>query len=61
VTLTDAVSGTISIVDLHGNTVASKTIGSSTTNISTADLASGVYVVKFSSAKGVAVKQLIIE
>jgi hypothetical protein len=61
ITLTESVSGTISIVDLKGNVVATKSISGNTSNISTADLASGVYVVKISSDKGVAVKQLVIQ
>jgi len=46
ITFTESVSGTVSIVDLKGNVVATKSISGNTTNISTADLASGVYVVK---------------
>lgn len=61
VTFTESVSGTVSIIDLHGNVVASKSISGNNTNISTAELASGVYVVKISSDKGVAVKQLVIQ
>ena len=61
VTLTESVTGTVSIVDLHGNVVATKSISGNTSNISTAELASGVYVVKISSDKGVAVKQLVIQ
>lgn len=60
ITLTESVSGTVSIVDLHGNVVATKSISGNTSNISTADLASGVFVVKISTDKGVAVKQLVI-
>jgi hypothetical protein len=61
ITLTESASGTVSIVDLHGNAIATKSISGNTSNISTADLASGVYVVKISSDKGVAVKQLIVQ
>ncbi|MEY5048714.1 MAG: hypothetical protein RLZZ175_2073 [Bacteroidota bacterium] len=61
VSLTESVSGTVSIVDLHGNVVATKSISGNTSNISTAELASGVYVVKINSDKGIAVKQLVIQ
>ena len=61
INFTEAVSGSISLVDLHGNVVATKSISGNTSNISTSDLASGVYVVKINSDKGVAVKQLVIE
>ncbi len=61
ISLTESVSGTVSIVDLHGNVVATKSISGNTSNISTSELASGVYVVKINSDKGSAVKQLVIQ
>jgi hypothetical protein len=61
ITLTESVSGSISIIDLQGNVVLNKSLLGNTSNISTSDLASGVYVVKINSDKGVAVKQLVIE
>ncbi len=61
VSFNESVSGTVSIVDLHGNVVATKSISGNTSNISTVDFASGVYVVKINSDKGVAVKQLVIQ
>ncbi|MEY5048716.1 MAG: hypothetical protein RLZZ175_2075 [Bacteroidota bacterium] len=61
VSFTESVSGTVSIVDMNGNVVATKSISGNTSNISTAEFASGVYVVKINSDKGMAVKQLVIQ
>jgi hypothetical protein len=60
VAFTESVTGTVAIVDIHGNIVSATAISSNKTTISTADLASGVYVVKIATDKGVYVKQLAI-
>jgi hypothetical protein len=60
-TFTESVSGNVSIVDLQGNVLATKFISGKTTNISTADLSIGVYIVKIATDKGIAVKQLVIQ
>ena len=61
ITLTESVSGTVSIIDLNGNILNTKSISGNVASISTADLASGVYVVRINSDKGVAVKQLVVQ
>ena len=61
ITLTESVAGTVSIIDLAGSVLVTKSISETSTNISTANLVSGVYVVKIESTKGVSVKKLVVE
>jgi hypothetical protein len=56
-----SVSGTISIIDLNGRAVMSIPVSGNIANISTADLLSGVYIIKVNADQGITVKQLIIK
>jgi hypothetical protein len=60
VSLNSPIAGTASITDIHGNVVASKTVTGSQFNISTAELSSGVYVLKIASAEQTITKQVVI-
>lgn len=60
ISLEDAFSGTVSIVDLNGNVVKKESIVGKSTQITISDLTSGVYIVKILSNKGLVVKQLLI-
>jgi hypothetical protein len=61
ITLEKDVSCIVSIYDLQGNVLATKLIEGNITNISTTNLASGLYQVKIISDKGVAVQQLVVK
>ena len=60
IALTEAISGNVAITDIHGNEVANKTVSGAQFNISTADLTSGVYVLKIASASQTLTKQVVI-
>jgi hypothetical protein len=60
IALHESITGNASITDIHGNVVASKTVTGSQFNISTAELSSGVYVLKIASAAQTITKQVVI-
>lgn len=60
INLTEAISGTVSITDTHGNLVVSKEVNGSQLNISTSDISSGVYVLKIASETLNTSKQVVI-
>ena len=60
IALTEAISGNASITDIHGNVVVSKNVAGSQFNISTADVESGVYLLKVATASLTLTKQVVI-
>jgi hypothetical protein len=60
IALTESIAGNATITDIHGNVVANKTVSGAQFNISTADLASGVYILKVASASLTLTKQVVI-
>lgn len=60
VALSEDVNGTISLVDMQGNTVLSQIINGKTSLLNTSNIANGVYVLKVLSENASYIKQVII-
>ena len=61
VTLPSSINGgVVSISDIHGNEVVSKSVSGLEFSISTSDLSSGVYILKVSSSTLTATKQIVV-
>ena len=60
INLSTAIDGNISLTDIHGNRVANKAVVGTDASISTADLASGVYLLKITSESYNTTKQVVV-